>query len=202
MAGDDYAKREKVKFAAWIKPKAEHNALVQDVLQLNMHTIWCFRAKEKLKLLRVNGKIEPTPQGWQPIITSGFEFEMTSLIVLGLGARGVPDLDAQASSFREPLDAMVERGKPLGEDLGRQLAAWAAGKPAEPAKPQERDWFKFGTTMTERVSAIESVTSLETLMQRNAAHLVGYEQWNHEKWAALLALVAQRKTELLNKEVV
>jgi len=128
MAGDDPVKRERVKFAAWIKPKAEHTRFVNQVMKLTVHTIWCFRAKEKLRMVRnKDGRIEPQMMGYQPIITDGFEYEMLSLIVLGENARGVPDLEAQASSFREPIDRMVQPGAALDETFGVRLADWASG---------------------------------------------------------------------------
>ena len=67
MAGNDYAKAERVKFAAWIKPASQRRQFINGVLQLNTNLICCFRAKEKLKLER--GK-DPEPQGWMPIETA------------------------------------------------------------------------------------------------------------------------------------
>lgn len=129
MSKGDAGKREAVKFAAWIKPKAASNDFVQFVMQLNVHTIWCFRAKEKLKLVRTGGSIKPMPQGYQPIITDGFEYEMHSLIMLGENSKGVPDLEAQAMGLRDPVDRFLRGnpGQPLDESFGEALAKWAAG---------------------------------------------------------------------------
>jgi hypothetical protein len=132
MAGTDFGKRERMKFTAWIAPKAAHNELVSGIMQLNCHSIFCLRAREKLKLVRQqNGKIEPMPQGYQPVTGSDFEYELTSLIMLAEGSKGIPDLDAQATGFREPLNTMVKHGQSLDEELGRKLAAWASGKASE-----------------------------------------------------------------------
>lgn len=131
MAGDDYKRREAMKFTAWIKPAAERKDFVLFMMALNVHTIWCFRSREKLKLVRQsNGKIEPMPQGYQPIITEGFEFEVHSLISLGENSKGVPDLNAQAMGLRDPVDGLLRAkpGQPLDEDFGHKLATWAMGK--------------------------------------------------------------------------
>ena len=129
MAGDDWQKRERVKFAAWIKPKRGHNRFVNTVLQVSCHMIFCFRAKDKLALVRNDkGKQEPVSLGWQPICADRFEYEMSGMLVLPEGARGVPDLQAQATGLREPLDRMLEPGKPLDEHVGKRLAHWSQGE--------------------------------------------------------------------------
>jgi AAA domain len=131
MAGNDYGKREKMKFTAWIRPKAEHNRYVNTLLQLNMHMLFCFRAKDKLELRKdAGGKIVPTSVGWTPICTDRFEYEMTSMLVLPEGAKGIPDLQAHSTGLREPINTMVEHGRQLDEAFGERLAKWAAGAAA------------------------------------------------------------------------
>lgn len=128
MAGDDWGKRERVKFTAWIKPKAAHNRFVNSVLQIDAHMIFCFRAKDKLAMTKnAAGKNEPVSMGWQPICADRFEYEMTSMLVLPESANGIPDLGAKASGLRAPLDEMIQAGQQLDEQLGQKLAAWAIG---------------------------------------------------------------------------
>ena len=50
LAGDDYKKREKNQFTAWIKPAGERRKLINGLLQLKACFIFCFRAKERLLL--------------------------------------------------------------------------------------------------------------------------------------------------------
>src|SRR3990167_1596020 len=64
LAGDDYGKRDRMKMLAWQKPKAARQAMISGILQLNANFIFCFRAKEKLKIIA--GK-QPIPQGFMPI---------------------------------------------------------------------------------------------------------------------------------------
>lgn len=131
MAGDDFKKRDRMTFSAWIKPKAAHNRFVNRLLQMgnDVHFIFCFRAKEKLRI--VAGK-DPVNEGWTPICSSRFEFEMTSLLVLPEGSQGRPDLAAIASGVRDPLQQYFKTGIQLDEELGKHLAHWAQGAKSEP----------------------------------------------------------------------
>lgn len=135
-AGNDYAKRDRLTYTAWIKPKFAHNKYVNEILRVNVNMIFCFRAKDKLAMVpNARGKIEPVSQGWQPICSSRFEFEMTSILTLPEGAKGVPDYDAKATGLRDPLDQILKPGEQLCENHGKLLAEWAAGKKARaPAK--------------------------------------------------------------------
>jgi hypothetical protein len=215
MAGDNYAKREQMKFSAWIAPKAQYREFLLGFLAMEMHTIWCFRAKEKLKMIKnATGKMEPTSIGYQPIITDGFEYELLSLIMLGEGSKGVPDLKAQATAFRDPIDKMIVEGVQLDEEVGRKLAAWAKGggtaqskRPADmpraetPAvqpsdRPAERDWAKFGAEAVNRIMDTQSLERLDHFVSVNEKHLVGYKAWNAEKHQQLLELINERRKEL------
>lgn len=51
MAKDDWKKRESCKMAAWIKPKMQHKAMVNRLLQVRAHVIMCFRAEEKVEVI-------------------------------------------------------------------------------------------------------------------------------------------------------
>ena len=145
MAGQDYGKREKVKFAAWIKPKAAHNQFVNGVLQIGVHCIFCFRAKEKLALVRTNGKVEPVPQGWQPICSDRFEYEMTTLLMLPPNSHGMPDLNAAPTKLQEQHRSIFPAGRQIDEEMGRRLAEWASG--GAPAQSNGRDAFEKAREM-------------------------------------------------------
>lgn len=136
MAGSDFRKREAVKFSGWIKPKQEHNKFVNSALQLGIHVIFLFRAKEKLALLKnAQGKMEPVPQGWQPICSDRFEYEMISLLMLPPNSKGVPDLAAGATKMQEQHRHLFPAGKQIDEEMGKRLAEWAAGGKKAAPKP-------------------------------------------------------------------
>ena len=64
MAGNDFAKRDKMTFAAWVKPKQAETIMINALGQLRCHAVLCFRAKEKLEIK--TGQ-KPKDMGWQPI---------------------------------------------------------------------------------------------------------------------------------------
>lgn len=128
MAGNDYGKRERMKFAAWISPKAANGKLVNWILQQKCNFIFCFRAKDKMKLIKnAQGKMEPVQLGWTPICSDRFEYEMTSLLMLPPTARGVPDLNLEATKINAHHVQFFPAGKPIDEAAGKALARWAAG---------------------------------------------------------------------------
>jgi len=131
----DYKARERMTFAAWVRPKADENEFIYTLLGLKFPVVLCFRAKEKIKL--VSGK-PPIDLGWQPIVGDRVAFETIFTLMLPPHCKGVPDLEI--SDMREPFDAMVPKGKPIDEDLGRKLAAWShgAGAKAPAQQPQQQ----------------------------------------------------------------
>ena len=134
-AGEDWRKAERVKMAAWIEPKRQIARFTSFILQSTVPMIFCFRAKEKLKVLP--GK-QPESMGFRAITSDELTFEMTSLLLLPENARGIPDLDAPASGMREPFDSFFTAGAVLDEALGKRVAGWLRGDKPEPEpKPTE-----------------------------------------------------------------
>ncbi len=134
MAGDDWAKRDRVKFTAWIKPSMERRRLINTLLQINANFVFCFRAKEKLSLQKgEKGKIEPVPIGWQAIAGEEFAFEMTVRCLLTPGCNGIPDWSDEARKndvpkLIEPHRGILKPGRQLDEEIGRELALWASNQ--------------------------------------------------------------------------
>lgn len=159
MAGDDWKKREAVKMAAWIKPKMGHKAMVAKLLQIRAHLILCFRAEEKIEMVRVDGKMQILPKltrtgldGWVPVCEKNLPFELTASFLLTADAPGVPKpikLEEQMRPFF-PLD------QPITERAGEQLAAWAKGGTElapvgapEPPQPGAPMWPAFWAKCSE-----------------------------------------------------
>ena len=132
MAGDDWKKREQVKMAAWIKPKMQHKKMVQRLLQVRAHIILCFRAEEKVEMVRdeKTGKMVIVPKvsrtgldGWAPVTEKNLPFELTASFLLTADAPGMPKPIKLQSQHRPmfPLD------QPIDEESGKKIAIWAAG---------------------------------------------------------------------------
>ncbi len=164
MAGDDWKKRESCKMAAWIKPKMSHKHMVQKLLQVRAHLILCFRAEEKIEMVREEGKLKIVPKvtatgldGWVPICEKNLPFELTASFLLTASAPGIP----KPIKLQEQHRALFPLNVPITEKSGEQIAAWASGGKSEPAQapvvPEEG---------VEYVTP-DQVANLETLCQDN-----------------------------------
>lgn len=125
----------KAQMSAWAKPKQERRRLINSLLQVPANFIFCFRAKEKLKI--VQGK-DPLPLGFMPQAGEEFVYELTLKCLLLPGANGYPtwksDQPGEKLMMKLPDQFRTLFAQPaqLSEDIGRALAEWAAGAPAKP----------------------------------------------------------------------
>jgi hypothetical protein len=141
MAGDDWKKRERMTWAAWIKPKAARDKLISAILRIRAHVIFCFRAKKKTKIVP---KSEPIDLGWMPDAPEKFLYEMTAAALLPPNARGVPcwnppnDGEKEMVKLPRAFEGIFNHfaGKPMSEDIGEAMARWAKGDTATPAKKE------------------------------------------------------------------
>jgi hypothetical protein len=138
MAGDDFAKRERVKMAAWIKPKMAHKQMVQKLLQVKAHIILCLRAEEKIEMVKVDGKLVVQPKksmtgkdGWIPVCDKNLPFEATCSFLLLASTPGVP----YPIKLQEQHKAIFPLDKPITEESGKLLAQWAAGGRSQATHP-------------------------------------------------------------------
>lgn len=138
MAGDDWKKREAVKMAAWIKPKMSHKAMVQKLLQVRAHLILCFRAEQKIEMVREDGKMKIVPKqsltgldGWLPVCEKMLPFELTASFLLTADAPGIP----KPIKLQQQHRALFPLDKPINEESGKRIAEWAKGSAAPQGKP-------------------------------------------------------------------
>jgi AAA domain len=168
MAGDDWKKREACKMAAWIKPKGEHKKMMQKLLQVRAQLILCFRAEEKIEMVRgEDGKMKIQPKqsltglaGWIPICEKNLPFEATCSFLLTADAPGVP----KPIKLQEQHKALFPLDKPITEASGASIFEWARGAKAPPAErasapPDEVNGSEFITP--------DQCANLETLCQDN-----------------------------------
>jgi ABC-type dipeptide/oligopeptide/nickel transport system ATPase subunit len=139
MAGNDYAKRDRVKMAAWIKPSGLRQRMISGLLQMNANFIFCFRAKEKTKPVKGGGIQE---LGFMPIAGEELLFEQTVNCLLPPKSGGVPQWRSDQIGERmmmklpKQFEGIFEENKPLDESTGVALATWARGGSAAPAETQ------------------------------------------------------------------
>jgi hypothetical protein len=139
-AGNDWAKRERVSLAAWAKPKQQRRTLINRILQAQCHLIVCYRAKEKVKLIKnAKGKSEIVPVGWQPITGDEFPYEMTIMCLMDDQDKGRPIIEQfERGKCPENLKGLFPTTRKLTKDVGAALAKWSmAGARCEPKRPAE-----------------------------------------------------------------
>lgn len=204
IAGDDYGKRERCKMLAWQKPKAARRKLINTLLQLDANFIFCFRAKEKMKL--VPGR-QPEQLGWMPIAGEEFVFEMTANMLLLPGANGQPTLrpdePGERAMVKTPRQfASIISGKQLTEEMGEAMARWAEGpavsadKQAPETKqspgPESAQEKPHSETLAERLE--KALTTLKTadthiIIQETRNSLLELKGWSKEQGAEIRAAI-------------
>ncbi len=143
MGGD-----QKKTFLAWQKPKMERRRMLNTILQIPANFIFCFRAKEKLKV--IPGK-QPENLGYMAIAGEELIFEMTASCLLLPAANGVPswqtDYAGEKMMTKLPVQfkTLLSTNQPLSEDMGQTMAEWAKGsvvapKPAVELPAAWNDW--------------------------------------------------------------
>lgn len=140
--------RDAVKLLCWAEPKRQRRLLINSILQMECNVLFCFRAKEKIKPA---DKGAPTKDlvdlGYMPIAAEEMLFEMMANFLLLPRANGVPTWDGLKrgeefmTKMPEQFRDMFARHKQLNEDLGAEIATWAAGgtKPAASAPPVDNE---------------------------------------------------------------
>lgn len=116
----------------WKDPKLAHKKVMNALLQMRAHLIFCLRADEKIEIIREGGKTQVRPLGWMPICEKRFMFEMTASFTLTPDRPGFPQYHLP-HKVQEQHRAMFPEGEPIGERAGEALRAWAAGGAAPPA---------------------------------------------------------------------
>lgn len=129
LAGDDMAKRERVKMAAWIKPKMAHKAMIGSFLQRRMPIIFCLRAEDKVGV-GAGGK--PVSLGWTPIGDARFLFELTASVTLAPDAPGKVSYQLP-HKIQQQHRRFLPHDEAITEEAGAAMAEWARGGDAAPA---------------------------------------------------------------------
>jgi len=103
----------------WAKAKREHKKFVNRCLSSPMHIIFCLRAREKTKIVKIDGKDSFMPLGILPIAEKNFVFEM--LVSLQLDEQ---NHFATPIKVPEPLLPLFPGSKLLTKDDGERIRRW------------------------------------------------------------------------------
>lgn len=133
IAGNDYKKREAVKMLGWAKAGPLRQKMIEGIKQFDGCFIFCFRAKEKTKPVKKEGKTEVIDMGFMPIAGEEWVYEMAVNCMLEPRSDGVPtwrsDHVGERMMMKLPsqFKGIFAEKKPLDESIGRALAQWASG---------------------------------------------------------------------------
>lgn len=187
-----------VQLPAWAEPKAARRKLLNNILQVNVNLVCCFRAKRKVSLptaeQKSQGQRQPIDMGWMPVAGAEFAYEMTSLAVLTPGCKGVPDWDVKdpGTEMVVKRPAQFERilgdGAQLCEDMGEAMARWALGAPKKP----KQEYSERATALRRQVAEAADTLTLAHVTDAVAAEV---ELAPHEV-DALGKAIAKRQKEL------
>ena len=123
--------REKTTWAAWAQAKDPHSKFVSYITRVKQPMIFCFRAKDKLKLFKNSeGKQEAVHMGFTPICVEQFDYEMSAMLILPPNSDG--KTDKGQSEIRESLRKIIRLEEQIDEGMGKRLAEWAKGGIANP----------------------------------------------------------------------
>lgn len=119
----------------WAKAKLEHKRMINHLLAARMHMVFCLRAREKVKIMKVmkdgREKEEVVPIGLQPIQEKNFTFEMTLSLLLDEKTHR-----PEVTKCPEPLLHLFASDQPLiTKAMGEKLRAWSEAAPAAKADP-------------------------------------------------------------------
>jgi hypothetical protein len=143
IAGNDYKKREAVKMLGWAKAGPLRQKMIEGIKQLDGCFIFCFRAKEKTKPIKKDGKTEVVDMGFMPIAGEEWVYEMAVNCMLEPRSDGVPtwrsDHVGERLMMKLPAQfkSIFAEQKPLDESIGRALATWARGGTASPPQQEK-----------------------------------------------------------------
>lgn len=125
--------RDAMKMLSWVMPKGEHRKMVSKLLQVRAHLILCFRAEEKIEMVKVGNTVEVRKKvtatgldGWVPVCEKTLPYELTASFLLMASRPGVP----LPIKLQEQHRALFPLDTPITEASGARLAAWAKGEQA------------------------------------------------------------------------
>jgi hypothetical protein len=213
MAGNDYAKRDRMTMLAWAKPKKKRTELITAITtELQMPVIFCFRAKTGTKPAPKGSQDkQPIEMGFTSVGADDWLFEMGLNMLFLPGSDGVPTWDSRLPGEKLAIKCprqfeWVKQEGQIGEGVGQKLAEWAKGASSavptakqKSAPPPEIDTSAFESEVVANV-AMESHTAPSLSTWWNAPETVAKRKALHEKEpeaaASAKKLVADRIGEL------
>lgn len=125
MAGNDWKKRERVKMAAWIKPKMAHKHLINSLTKRKAHIILCFRSQRAFEMVEKNGKQTPVEVGFSPIMSKDMRYKFDFHLEMDPEKPG----HYQVKKCFEKDKHIFPAGGRIDSDCGKRLLEARTGQP-------------------------------------------------------------------------
>jgi hypothetical protein len=192
LAAAWHVSEEKAQMAAWAAPKKKRRQLISTIIQLGCNAIFCFRAKEKMDM---KDPRNIRPRGLLPQAGEEFIYEMSVNFLLKPGADGVPSWDSEYRDeqlmTKRPLQFrdLLARPEQLSENIGEELARWAAGSAAVVA-----------VTAEELVSKYAACSDPATLRALRDLGKVSWAHFSEEERNSVKACIAETKARMAAAE--
>jgi hypothetical protein len=175
--------REAKNLAGWIKPKMAHRKFVTHLLQLHAHIILCFRAAERVEMVKnpQTGKQEIVPKrsltgldGWVPISEKTLPFELTLSLLLTPDAPGIP----KPIKLQQQHRLLLPLDQPISEQTGIALAQWARGDAGKEDPEELPELITDVLAISDQLGKRDETTAAITKNRRkNAANLAAHADW-------------------------
>lgn len=105
----------------WAKAKMAHKAMMNNLLASKMHIIFCLRAREKVKIAKIEGKEQVIQLGMQAVQEKNFVYEMTLSLMMDEMTK-LPTI----TKCPEPLLPLFSGKQSLiTKEMGVKLGEWA-----------------------------------------------------------------------------
>lgn len=137
---DEYMKSKnynpKFNMLGWNHAKKGRKRLISYTLQRTpCHIILCFRAKQGLKEVEINGRTQYVNSGLEAIGADEYFYEMNFSLILPQGSMGKPDWSEKASRINEynqsmQITKLLKNTTQISEETGAQLARMSSLNPA------------------------------------------------------------------------
>lgn len=157
ISDGDEDKANRMKFTAWQKPKAARRRMINEMLQMQLCVIGCFRTKNALEIKKGE---DPKKKGEIPVTDAGFIYEFPLRLLIKAGTDGHPALSnlefGERNWVRVPqfFRHLISEKAQLSESIGEEVAKWAAG-----ALDENSPYVR----LTRAIAAARDKAALETI---------------------------------------
>lgn len=191
MAGDDAGKRERVKGAAWIRPKSSHKLMVSSLLQRRIVIIFAIRGETTFK--------PPNEKLFKPVCNGQFLFEVTVSFRLAAEKKGFIDLSDPTSHKMEGAHRDIFRdGEQLAEKHGEALAAWARGGGSQPTKLDlPADLREHARAITIALRSADDQADIDRILSAQADTMQKIKAANDQAYDRLIREATTRSAALV-----